>query len=331
MLAYGLRRLVGALLLAVIVASIIFVVARLLPASPVAGHEDPRVSQSQRRELERIYGLDQPLVAQYGSWLGSLLTGDLGTSWSRRQPVSSVLLQHLPVTVALGGLALLIQFGVGSALGLWAAGRPDTPLDRSIRAGALLFYAVPTFVAALLAIEIFAVRLPWFPSGQLHSPGWRSWGPAGRSLDALYHLLLPATVLGLGACGAVVRFARNGILAESSSPYITTARAAGIEEGRIRRLHTLRNAVGPMIQLLGASLPILISGSVIIEVIFSLPGLGRVTYDAVRALDYPLTVGGVLLTTTLVVLGNLVADLAHGWADPRVRATLAIRTAKDEV
>lgn len=321
MLVYGLRRLIGSLLLAVIVASLTFFVARLLPASPVANLEDPRISQSQRQELERIYGLDRPLVAQYGSWLASLAGGDLGTSWSRQQPVASVLLRHLPLTVALGVLALAIQFGVGIALGMWAAGRAGSRVDRSVRACSLLLYSLPTFVAALLAIEVLAVRLPWFPSGQLHSPGWRAWGAAAQLSDALYHLLLPAAVLGLGACGAVVRFTRNGLLAESSSGYVTTARAAGVAEGRIRRLHTLRNAAGPMIQLLGASLPILISGSVIVEVIFSLPGLGRVTYDAVRALDYPLTVGGVLLTTSLVVIGNLIADLAQAWADPRVRMT----------
>lgn len=329
MLAYGLRRLVGALLLALIVASLTFFVARLLPASPVANHEDPRISQSQRQELERIYGLDRPIVAQYGSWLASLLGGDLGTSWSRRQPVASVLLQHLPLTLALGALALVIQFGAGIGLGVWAAARPESAVDRSVRAGALVIYAVPTFVAALLAIEVFAVRLPWFPTGQLHEPGWRSWGPGAQLVDALYHLLLPAAVLGLGACGAVMRFTRNGLLAEAASGYVTTARAAGVAEGRIRRLHTLRNAAGPTIQLLGASLPILISGSVVIEVIFSLPGLGRVTYDAVRSLDYPLTVGSVLLTTTLVVVGNLLADLAHAWTDPRVRVAGRARHPKD--
>ena len=313
------RRLAGALLLAFIVASITFLVARLLPASPVTDHQDPRVSASQRQELERIYGLDRPLIAQYGSWVGALARGDLGTSWSRRQPVAAVLGQHLPVTVALGVLALAIQFGAGIALGVWAAGRPDGTLDRGIRASALVVYAVPTFVAALLAIEVFSVRLPWFPSGQLHAPGWRAWPWIARLGDALYHLILPASALGLGACGAVMRFTRNGLLAEASSGYVTTARAAGLPETRIRNLHTLRNSAGPLIQLLGASLPILISGSVVIEVIFSLPGLGRVTYEAVRSLDYPLTVGAVLLTALLVVIANLIADLLHAWADPRVR------------
>lgn len=313
------RRLAGALVLSFIVASITFLVARLLPASPVADHQDPRVSASQRQELERIYGLDRPLVAQYGSWVGALAGGDLGTSWSRRQPVASVLAQHLPVTLALGGLALAIQFGAGIALGVWAAARPESGLDRCIRASALVAYAVPTFVAALFAIEIFAVRLPWFPTGQLHAPGWRAWPWPARMGDAFYHLILPASVLGLGACGAVMRFTRNGLLAEASSGYVTTARAIGVPETRIRRLHTLRNSAGPLIQLLGASMPILISGSVVIEVIFSLPGLGRVAYEAVRSVDYPLTVGAVLLTALLVVIGNLIADLLHAWADPRVR------------
>ena len=319
MLRYVARRLLGALALAFLVASITFLVTRLLPASPVANHEDPRVSSSQRQELERIYGLDRPIAVQYGSWLGSLVQGDLGTSWSRRQPVATVLIERLPVTLALGALALLIQFGVGIALGIWAAARAGRWLDRGIRLSTLLLYALPTFVAALLAIEIFAVRLPLFPSGQLHDPGWRSWSAIARWGDALQHLLLPALVLGLGACGAVVRFTRNGLLAEAASGYVTTARAAGLAEERIRRLHTLRNAAGPLIQLLGASLPVLISGSLVIEIIFSLPGLGRLTYDAVRALDFPLTVGGVLLTTAVVVVGNLLSDLAHAWADPRLR------------
>ncbi len=325
------QRLAAAVLLAFLVASLTFLVSRLLPGSPVANHKDPRISAGQRAELERLYGLDRPLVAQYASWVSATLQGDLGTSWSHRRPVWSVLRQHLPVTLALGGLALLVQFGVGTALGIWAASRaatdtgarPGSRVDGGIRVVSLLLYALPSFVAALLAIELFAVRLPWFPAGQLHNPGWRSWPAIVQMWDGLQHLFLPAAVLGLSTCGAVMRFTRNGLLHEFSAGYVQTARAAGLPESRIRRVHALRNAAGPLVQLLGASLPILISGSVVIEVIFSLPGLGRVAYDAVRTLDYPLTVGAVILTTTIVVLGNLVADLVHAWLDPRARTPRA--------
>ena len=320
MIGFVSRRLVAALVLAFLVASITFLVTRMLPGSPVANHQDPRISTQQRAELERLYGLDRPLPAQYLSWIQTTLAGDLGTSWSHRRPVWSVLREHLPVTLALGTLALIVQFGAGIALGTWAAGRAGGRVDYSIRLTSLLLYALPTFVAALLAIEIFAVRIPLFPSGQLHDPNWRAWSSPAQLWDALQHLALPATVLGLTTCGSVMRFTRNGLLNEFSSGYVQTARAVGLRESRIRRVHALRNAAGPLIQLLGASLPVLISGSVVLEVIFSLPGLGRVTYDAVRSLDYPLTVGAVMLTTIIVVLGNLIADVVYGWLDPRVRS-----------
>ncbi len=317
------RRLVAALVLAFLVASIVFFVTRLAPGSPVANLSDPRVSPSHRDDLERLYGLDRPLLVQYGRWLAATASGDLGTSWSHRAPVTSVLARHLPTTLGLGTLALAIQFAIGIALGVFAARRPGGALDRAALGSALTLYALPSFVAALLAIEIFAVRLNWLPAGQLHAPGWREFSPPAQFADAFVHLLLPAAVLGLGACGAVLRFTRDGLVRELAAEYVRTARASGLAESRIHRFHALRNAAGPLIQLLGASLPLVISGSVVIEVIFSLPGLGRVAYDAVRSLDYPLTVGAALLAAFAVVLGNLIADVLHAWADPRVRDEIA--------
>lgn len=323
MTRYLLRRLGASLLLLLLVVSLTFFVLRLAPGDPSAQIENPRIPREHQERMAALYGLDRPLLEQYLTWLrGVVLDGDWGLSFSHRRPVSAVLLERLPATLALTVTALLIQFAVGLTLGVAAARRPGSWRDNLIRFLAVLFYSLPLFWLCLLAVEVVAEALPFLPSGHMRSVDADQMGSLARLGDLALHLVLPALTLGLATAGAILRFTRNSLLDVLSQDYIRTARAKGLSERRVVWLHALKNAAVPLVQIFGLSLPFLLSGSLVVEVIFSWPGMGRLTYEAVKAYDFPLVLAGTALAGTLVVVGNLVADLLHAAIDPRVRETL---------
>jgi peptide/nickel transport system permease protein len=219
----------------------------------------------------------------------------------------------------LAGVALIIQYLAGLGLGIAAARRAGTRTDHLLRAGSVLLYALPVFWTGLMALSLFSFRLHWLPGGLMHSINAAELGLAARLLDLLRHLLLPSLILAIAAAGATVRFTRNSVLEVLGRDYIRTARAKGLTEKRVIWVHALRNAATPLVQLLGLSLPFLLSGSLIVEVVFAWPGLGRLAWESVLSRDYPVILATTALSGVLVIAGNLLADLCQAGLDPRVR------------
>ena len=312
-----LRRLGGALLLLLLVVTAVFVALHALPGDPTTLLLDPRVPPSARTALLHQWGFDQPLLEQYGRWLAHAARGDWGTSIVHHRPAGAVLLAALPYTLLLGGAALLVEIAVALPLGVLAARRRGGAADHLLRVGSLLLYALPTFWLGLMALLLFAYRWPLFPAGHTSAPG--SEGSVG---ELLRHLALPALVLGLSGAGALLRLVRGSLLAALPDEPLRAARARGLGEARVVWVHGLRRAAAPLLQILGLSLPALLGGALVIEVVFSWPGLGRVAYLAVLTRDLPLVIACTAWSAALVVLGGLLADLATTAADPRQREAM---------
>jgi len=318
---FVLRRLLLALPLALGSATLVFLLMETAPGSTAdlmlgPGPVPPEI----RARVERVYGLDQPPQARYLSWVTDLfLRGDLGWSHSRSTPVARAIRSAAPPTLLLAGAALLIHLIAGIGLGLASAAWRGRFRERLVTTGSLLLYAMPTFWLGMMAILALSYFVPLFPPSSLRSVGAEDWPWALRLLDRLWHLALPAAVLGLASAASTARFVHSGLLQNLGLEFVRGARARGLGPRRVLWSHALRNALIPVINLVGISLPALLSGSLVIEVVFAWPGLGRLTYDAIRAGDAPVVLGTTLLATLLVVFGSLAADIAMGLADPRIR------------
>lgn len=314
------RRLAASLLLLYLVLTATFFLIHLAPGDPAAilGGERPTPEAVDR--LRVVYGLDRPLGIQYLAWMRAVvLEGDWGTSFTYGRPVTRVLLDSLPPTLLLGLAALLVQYAVGLPLGVAAARRAGRPADAVIRVGSLFLFSMPLFWLGLMAILLLAFRFPVFPASHMHSVDAAELSEGEQLVDLFRHLVLPALTLGLTLAGGTVRFVRNRMLEVLEEGYVRTARAKGLTERRVVWVHALRNALVPVIQLLGLSIPFVLNGSLITEVVFSWPGLGRTTFQAILARDYPLILASTAFTGSLVVAGNFLADVLHAAADPRVR------------
>ena len=322
MSGYLVRRAGGALLLVWLVVTLTFFLLHAAPGSPADSVlvDMPSAGRAEARaRLERALGLDRPLHEQYLSWLGGVARGDLGTSFANGRPVARILGEALPNTLLLGLAALLVEYAVALPLGVWAARRRGRAADQALRIGALALYSLPVFWLGLMALLLFAFRWPLFPAGHMLSPGAEALPPGERLLDLLHHLALPSAVLGLASAGGTLRYVRGSLGETLAQDYVRTARAKGLGEPRVVLLHGLRNALAPILQVLGVSLPALLNGSLIVEIVFSWPGVGRIAYQAISTRDLPLTLGTTALAAILVVAGSLGADLLHAAADPRVR------------
>ena len=320
MAGYTLKRLASAALLLVLVLSFTFFFIHLAPGDPTLLTQDPRLSPEDREALRRVYGLDRPLTEQYLTWMRAiLLEGDWGVSYVHARPVQKLIAERVPATLLLSGVALALQFGIGLILGVAAARRANSTTDQLIRMTSLLFYSLPIFWTGLMALLLFSHHGSLFPAGHMRSVGAASLTPVARLADLLHHLTLPVLVLVLGGAGVVARFARNSLLEVLQQDYIRTARAKGLSERRVIWIHALKNAATPLVQLLGLSLPFLLSGSLVVEVVFSWPGLGRLIYDSIQARDYPVILATTAVAGALVIVGNFLADMVHAAIDPRVR------------
>lgn len=319
MLAFTARRLGSAVVLLLLVLTATFFFIHITPGEPALLYSNLRMSEEQRQEMRVALGLDQPLGRQYVTWMGAMLRGDWGISISSGRPAADMLWEKMPNTCVLVAGTLVVEYGLGVILGIIAAARAGRRLDEWIRMASLVLWATPFFWLALLAIEVFSVRWQIFPPNQMTSDGAPALPLLWRALDLLHHLALPAVTFGLVRCGPVGRFIRNGLLDVKGQDYIRTAHAKGLSPARVLWVHGLRNAVIPVIQRFGFSLPALLSGTLIVEVIFAWPGVGQTTYWAMLQRDYPVILASTALTGALVVTGNLFADLLHAWIDPRVR------------
>lgn len=315
-----LRRLGASLLLLFLVLSFTFFLLHLAPGDPLGLVEDSRLTPAERANQQRIYGLGRPLPEQYAAWLSAVaLRFDWGTSLSFNRPVTELIAEALPATLALAAAALAVEYGLGLALGVAAARRPGSALDHLIRVLSLLLTSQPAFWLSLMAVLLFALVWPVLPAGHLRSVGAEFLDPGRRFLDLLRHLALPALVLGIHQSGAIARVVRGSLLDALGRESITAARARGLSERRVLWVHALRNALVPLIQLFALSATGLLSGAFVVEVVFSWPGIGGLTFGAISARDYPVVLATTALSATIVLVCNLAADVAHAVADPRVR------------
>jgi peptide/nickel transport system permease protein len=319
-LPWLLRRVAAGIAIVFAVATLTFAAVHLAPGEPFQPPEGRPMNPAAIERLRRGFGLDQPLPVQYMRYLGALAHGELGESFSRRRPVAAMIGNALPNTVLLAGTALLLDFALGIAIGVFQAARVRRRSDVALTNLTLFFYSLPTFWLGLVLLLVFGQWLHWFPVGGITDPVLYDALPlGGKVLDRLRHLALPALTLGLVGAGGTARFQRAALLEALGQDYVRTARAKGLPERAVLVRHALRDALLPVISLLGLALPFLLTGAVLVETVFSWPGLGKLAADAISARDYPVVLGTTLLVSAAVVLGSLVADVITAAADPRIR------------
>ncbi len=322
MTSYLFKRLAGMIPLLFGITIISFGMMHLAPGEPsVVGQEfNPKVSAQDIERLRSYYGLDKPLYVQYWVWLKKLAVLDFGQSFSADgRAVLDKIAERIPVTLWINVLAMLLIIAIAIPIGVASAVRRDSWFDKGMTVFVFIGFAIPSFWLGLLLMIGLGVNLNWLPISGLHDYSWQQMNFWQQQTDMLKHLILPVFVSAIGGLAGMSRFMRTGMLDVIRADYITTARAMGIPENTIRYRLALKNAMLPIITLLGLSIPGLIGGSVIVEQLFSLPGMGLLFYESVLSRDYPLVMGITVIGAVLTLLGNLVADLAYAWADPRIR------------
>ncbi len=322
MLLYLLKRLLLMLPILLGITLISFAVIHLAPGEPtdMQTQLNPEVSVELQQRLRAQYDLDQPLMVQYGKWLGRLVRLDFGDSFSQdRRPVTTKIAERLPVTILINVLSIVLILFVAVPIGIISAVRRNSPFDHLTTIFVFIGFATPSFWLALLLMDVLGVRYGLFPIVGLKSLGYDYLSGPGQILDMAHHLVLPVFVSAFGGLAGFSRYMRANMLEVVRQDYILTARAKGLTEKAVIWKHALRNALLPVITILGLSVPGLIGGSVIFETIFAIPGMGKLFYDGVMMRDYPLIMGILVIGAVLTLVGNLLADLGYALADPRIR------------
>jgi len=321
MLSYITRRLIGIIPLLFGITIISFVIIHLAPGKPTTQQElmSPRISYEARARLEKLYGLDKPLHIQYIKWLSRIVRLDLGTSLMDGRPVTEKIIQRMPVTLTINILALGLILILSIPLGIRAASNPGSFFDKISTVGVFIGFALPAFWVALLLMQLFSIKLGWFPISGIKSLDFTYFSWPKKILDLAHHLVLPVCVSSIGGLAGFSRYIRQNMIQALNQPYIITARAKGLSEKQILYRHAFPNAILPLVTILGLSVPGLLGGSVIFESIFALPGIGELFYKAVMMRDYNLIMASVVLGAVLTMLGNLAADIAYAYVDPRIR------------
>lgn len=276
---------------------------------PAVATLGPNASPDRLQDFRHQHGLDLPITEQFGRYLGDALSGDLGTSYRDRQPVTRVIAQRLPRTILLMGMAMAMQLLLGLGLGILAALRRNTWFDTGFMGTAFLGISVPTFVSGPIFLMVFAFRFGWFPIG----------GYGTSPLDHVFHALLPAFTMAIIGAATYARIMRSEMIDQLGADYVRTAKAKGLGPFRVVLGHAARNGLLPIVTLLGLRLPILVAGAIITEDVFNWPGMGRLVIESIVALDVPMIMGVVVVTAIAVQIGNGLADVAVGFLDPRIR------------
>lgn len=334
MIKYLLKRLFWMVPLLVGISLVSFLIMHLAPGditTTEAGF-NPKASAESRQKLREMYNLDKPVLVQYGLWLKRMAQLDFGNSFaSHQRPVfwqtrdaqgnvtKGMIQEALPITLLINVLGLVLIVAVALPLGIVSALTQNRAPDRAITLFVFIGFAIPGFWLALLLMYWTGVAHDWLPISGLHSLGYDNLPWYDKIGDTLQHLVLPVFISALSGLAGIALFVRNGMLDVLHQDYITTARAKGLKEDTVVFRHALRNALLPLITIFGLSIPGLIGGSVIAESIFAIPGMGKLFYDAVLMRDFPVIMGILTIGSALTLLGNLLADLAYAWADPRVR------------
>ena len=326
MIRYLVRRVLLALPLVLGIVTILFFVINLAPGDPTQVMVRPGMRPEVIAQMRANFGLDQPLPVRYVKWLGALAQGDFGYSFSHGRPVVDVIGQMLPNTLLLSSAALLVAFLAGILIGIVQAVRQYSLADQALTVLALFFYSMPSFWLALMLILTFALfaRNVWewpiyFPPSGTRSVDWAQLGTWDRMVDRARHMVLPVASLSLVLAAGIARYARGSMLEVIRQDFVRTARAKGLPERSVVFKHTLRNALIPVITLLGLYLPVLFSGTVFIEHVFAWPGMGKTIVDAIGTRDYPVVMATSLIFACMVVVGNLIADVLYAIVDPRIR------------
>ena len=314
-----------------------FFIMHLAPGDVTSSESsfNPRASEESRQKLRELYNLDKPVIIQYSLWLKRIVQLDFGNSfashqkpvlWERKDKSGNVtkglIQESLPITLMINLLGIFIIFSISIFLGTLSAVRQNTWVDRSITLFVFIGFAIPGFWLALLLMYWTGVSHQWLPISGLHSPGFQNLSSFGQFIDLLKHLVLPVSISSLSGLAGISLYVRNGMLDILHQDFITTARSKGLKENKIVFIHALKNAILPLITIIGLSIPGLIGGSVIVESIFAIPGMGKLFYDSVLMRDFPVIMGILTIGSVLTLIGSLLADIGYAWADPRVRKGL---------
>jgi len=310
--AYLIRRFIQSVITLFIISVVTFGLIHAAPGGPGI-LLDPNLSPEDRTRMSQSLGLDQPIPVQYWKWLGNLFQGDFGQSLMQKSGVLTVIGERLPATIELAGVGLVLAVVVGVPLGLIAALKSNSIIDRLIQVVATLGLAVPGFWLAILLIIVFSVQLNWLPSAGRFTIGESSLA------DRISHLVLPSLVIGLYSLAQLTYYTRSSMLEVLRADYIRTARTKGLNEHVIMYRHALKNGLIPVVTMVGLMLPRLIGGAVITETVFGWPGIGRLAADAAFQRDYPLIMGITMVVSVVVILCNFLTDLAYSVVDPRIR------------
>lgn len=299
-----------------------FIVIQLAPGEPVGLETDlnPKVSAEAQERLREHYGLDKPIHVQYLNWMERFIKLDFGKSFAPDgRDVMEKVAERLPVTLWMNIIGLVIVFLVAVPLGVVSARYQDSLFDRSTTVIVFTLFAAPSFWIGLLCMMYFGVHLGWLPVSGLSSFGSEQWPMHERIMDWAYHLTLPILIGVMGSFAGLSRYMRSSMLEVIRQDYITTAKAKGAAETSILYKHGLKNALLPVVTILGLSIPGLIGGSVIFESLFAIPGMGKLFYDGVMMRDYPVIMGILSIGAVLTLVGNLIADISYALVDPRIR------------
>lgn len=298
---------------------ITYILISFAPGDPITALINPEeMNVRSAEEIEQMreeLGLNDPVPVRYGLWLKEAVQGNLGYSYQSSRPVSEIIWSRIPETLLLSGSSIILAMTVGTTLGVISARKQYSFLDYVLTIGAFFGLSVPAFFFAMIGIFVFAVQLNWLPVFGMWTPG----EPTGLNMDLLKHAILPVSALALPQVAEYMRYARAATLDAMGAEHVTTARAKGLAESVVFRRHVFRNALLPLVTIVGLSLPGVIGGSFIIETIFSWPGIGLLGYTAVLQRDYPLQIGIALLTATIVLIANLATDITYAIVDPRIR------------
>ena len=334
MIKYLIKRVLWMIPLLVGISLISFFIMHLAPGDITSNEAsfNPKASEESRQRLRELYNLDKPVIVQYGLWLKRMATFNFGTSFASHQKpvfwqtkdkdgnVSKGLIQEaLPITLLINVLGLIITLALAIPLGIIAARKYTKWQDKSITLFNFIGFSIPGFWLSLLLMYWLGVVNNWLPISGLHSLNYESLDTWDKLKDSANHLILPVLIPSITGLAGITLFVKNGMLDVFHQDYITTARAKGLSEHKVVYTHALRNALLPLITIVGLSIPGLIGGSVIAETIFAIPGMGKLFYDSVMMRDFPVVMGILTIGSALTLLGNLIADIAYAWADPRVR------------
>ena len=313
MLRYIVRRVLQSIVLLVIVSIVTFMLIHSAPGGP-ALLANPDLTRDEVESITRELGLDDPLPVQYMRWLRNVVQGDLGTSHNTVEPVSDLIRSRLPNTLMLTGVALVLSIAIAIPLGVLSATKRNSAIDRFVAGFSFVGISVPVFWLGIMLIILFSVRWSILPAG-----GMYTLGEDFSLADRIRHMTLPLIVLVTANLAALVRYTRSGMISVLSEDYVRTARAKGLTNRRVIFGHALRNALIPVITVIGISIPNAVSGAAITETVFSWPGMGRLAVNAANTRDYPVVLGATLTVAVVVVVSNLITDLLYAYVDPRIR------------